>query len=133
MTRYAFLPAFLLLAVACMDSTSSNGGCTASATLTCVTIQDFTFSPASVTIKAGTAVMWTNNGPSSHTTTSDSGVWNSGALSAPGGGGGYGGPTAGGSYEFTFSTPGTYGYHCTIHPPTVSQYAAFRGTITVTK
>jgi len=35
-----------------------------------VTIQDFSFSPSTLTIKAGTSVKWTNNGPSAHTTTS---------------------------------------------------------------
>ena len=34
-----------------------------------VTIQDFSFSPATLTIKAGTIVHWKNNGPSAHTTT----------------------------------------------------------------
>lgn len=96
-----------------------------------VTIQDFSFSPSTLTIKVGTSVKWTNNGPSSHTTTSDSGVWDSGTLSAPSGGGGYGGGTAGGTYQFTFTTPGTYNYHCKIHPP--SSYPGFTGTITVTQ
>jgi plastocyanin len=94
-----------------------------------VTIQDFTFSPATVTIKAGTTVRWTNNGPSAHTTTSDAGAWNSGTLSPPGGGGGYGGGSAGGTFDFTFMQPGTFGYHCSIHPP--SLYPNFVGTVTV--
>jgi plastocyanin len=97
-----------------------------------VTIQDFTFSPASLTIKAGTTVRWTNNGPSAHTTTSDAGAWGSATLSPPGsGGGGYGGGgSAGGTFDFTFPQPGTYPYHCSLHPP--SSYPGFTGTITVT-
>jgi plastocyanin len=84
-----------------------------------VTIQDFTFSPASLTIKAGTTVRWTNNGPSAHTTTSDMGVWSSDVLSV------------GGTFDFTFTQPGTYPYHCSLHPPNL--YPGFIGTVTVTQ
>jgi plastocyanin len=102
-----------------------------------VTIQDFTFSPAVLTIKAGTSVRWTNNGPSAHTTTSDTGVWDSGVLSAPGSAGGMsggmsgGGGSAGNTFDFTFTQPGTYQYHCTLHPP--SLYPGFIGSVTVTQ
>jgi plastocyanin len=51
-----------------------------------LTIQDFTFSPATVSIKVGEPVRWTNRGASPHTTTSGNGVWDSGQLNAPGGG-----------------------------------------------
>jgi plastocyanin len=100
-----------------------------------VTIQDFTFSPASRTITAGTTVRWTNNGPSAHTTVSDMGAWSSGVLSPPGSGGGMsgmngGGGSAGGTFDFTFMQPGTYPYHCAIHPP--SMFPGFIGTVTVT-
>jgi plastocyanin len=94
-----------------------------------VAIQDFTFSPSTVTLKVGTTVRWTNNGPSAHTTTSDAGAWNSGTLSPPSGGGGYGGGSAGATFDFTFMQPGTFGYHCSIHPP--SAYPGFVGTVTV--
>jgi len=100
-----------------------------------VTIQDFSFSPASVTIKAGTNVRWTNNGPSVHTTTSDAGTWASPSLAAPSGGGadpGYSASSAmaGGTFDFAFTQPGTYPYHCSLHPP--SSFPGFTGTITVT-
>ncbi len=113
-----------------MTGPSGGGGGGATAA---VTIQDFTFSPATLTVKAGTTVTWTNNGPSAHTTVSDKGVWTSGTLAAPGGGGGYGGGggSAGGTFSYTFMTPGTFGYHCAIHPPTLAQYSGFVGTVTV--
>lgn len=95
-----------------------------------VTIQDFSFSPGSVTITAGTTVRWTNAGPSAHTTTSDAGAWASTPLGAPQGGVGYGGGSAGGTFDFTFTQAGTYPYHCSLHPP--SSYPGFTGTITVT-
>jgi len=78
-----------------------------------VTIADFQFTPASMQVAQGTTVTWTNNGPANHTSTSDTGAWDSGVL-APGK-----------SFSFKFNTPGTFTYHCTIHPN-------MKGTITVT-
>ena len=97
-----------------------------------VSIQNFSFSPAAVTIKAGTTVHWTNRGPSAHTTTSDNGTWDSGSLAGPStGGGGYGGNgSPGGSFDFTFTQAGTFSYHCSLHPP--SMFPNFTGTVTVT-
>ena len=69
---------------------------------------NFSFQPASVTIKVGSAVTWVNNSNVPHTATSDSGSavsWDSSAIS-----------TGGGSYSFTFTKPGTYAYHCSFHP-----------------
>ncbi|HEY7026047.1 MAG TPA: plastocyanin/azurin family copper-binding protein [Gemmatimonadales bacterium] len=97
-----------------------------------VTIQNFSFAPANVSIKVGGTVKWTNKGPSPHTTTSDQSVWASSQLNPPvGGGGGYGGGGGmpGGAYTLTFHTAGTYGYHCSIHPP--STYPGFTGTVVV--
>ncbi len=129
----------MALMLACSSSSGSNltapsgggggGGGGASAD---ITIQNYSFSPATVTVKVGTTVRWTNNGPSAHTTVSDQGVWTSGTLAAPGGGGGYGGGgSAGGTFSFTFMTPGTFGYHCALHPP--SMFPGFIGTVTVTQ
>ena len=61
------------------------------------------FSPASLTVAAGTTVTWQNKDTIAHTSTSNNGVFN-GSL-APGG-----------SYSYTFGAKGTYQYHCTIHP-----------------
>lgn len=113
-----------LWAWACNDASAP------SCTSNCVTIQDFSFTPETLTVTAGARVTWTNAGPSTHTVTSDGGTFNSGALAAPNGGNGYGGATAGGVFQFTFSTPGTYPYHCSIHPP--ASYPAFIGTVVVT-
>jgi plastocyanin len=99
-----------------------------------VTISDFSFSPSTLSVKAGTTVTWVNQGPMTHNTVSDTGVWGSANLAPPtGGGGGYGGGTAGGSFTFTFPTPGSYPYHCSLHPPTNPLYSNFVGTITVTQ
>lgn len=97
------------------SSTPTGGGMTGGTT---VSISDFVFSPSTMSVKVGTTVTWTNNGPSAHTTTSDGGVWDSGTLGA------------GGTFQHTFMQTGTFGYHCTNHPP--SLYPGFVGTVTVT-
>ena len=68
-----------------------------------VSIVNMSFQPASLTINVGQTVTWTNNDTMAHTVTSDTGVWNSGTLNP------------GGSFSFTFTTPGTYTYHCAFH------------------
>ncbi len=69
-----------------------------------VTIQNFAFSPKTLTVAPGTTVRWTNKDSAAHTVTSDSGsTLASGDLSQ------------GKSYTHTFSAAGTYTYHCAIH------------------
>jgi len=78
-----------------------------------ITIQDFAFSPLTLTIHAGDTVVWTNQDAMGHTVTSDSGgELNSSTI--PGGG----------TYSHTFAAAGTYSYHCSIHP-------SMKGTIIV--
>jgi plastocyanin len=70
-----------------------------------VTIQNFAFSPATLTVAPGTTVVWTNRDSTAHTVTSDTGAWPAS------------GPLATGqSFSLTFARPGTYPYHCSIHP-----------------
>src|SRR5215213_6033552 len=69
-----------------------------------VSIQDFFFDPGQLTVAPGTTVTWVNKGPSPHTTTADDGSWDSGTLQQ------------GEDFSFTFDQPGTYTYHCSIHP-----------------
>jgi plastocyanin len=71
-----------------------------------VTVADFSFSPKCIKVSAGTTVTWHNTGMPIHTVTSDAGApvtFNSGALGS------------GGSFQFTFTDPGTVGYHCIPH------------------
>ena len=79
----------------------------ATAGTSAVTIQNFAFSPATLTVKSGTTVTWTNLDDADHQIASDSGApvsFSSSALAR------------GASYQFTFTSPGTYTYHCAIHP-----------------
>ena len=80
-----------------------------------VTIQNFAFSPAAITVKKGTTVTWTNQDDTSHTVTENDGK---NGPSAPPLGQGQG-------YSFTFNQTGTFHYHCSIHQE-------MTGTVTVT-
>ena len=68
-----------------------------------VNIQNSAFAPPTTTIKVGDTVTWTNRDAFSHTSTSDTGAWNTGVI------------TAGASGSFTFTSAGTFAYHCSIH------------------
>jgi plastocyanin len=75
-----------------------------------IAIKDFVFSPSTLTIKAGSTVSWVNQGSAPHTVNSDKSSpvqFASKELQS------------GGSYSFTFSKPGTYPFHCSIHPSMV--------------
>jgi LPXTG-motif cell wall-anchored protein len=69
-----------------------------------VSIQDFFFDSGQLTVAPGTTVTWVNKGQAPHTTTADDGTWDSGTLQP------------GEDFSFTFDQPGTYTYHCSIHP-----------------
>ena len=69
-----------------------------------VTIQNFAFGPASLSIASGTTVTWTNNDTTAHTATADDGSFDSSNI-APGS-----------SFSQAFDTAGTFAYHCSIHP-----------------
>ena len=69
-----------------------------------VNIDQFTFYPQRITVKAGTTVTWTNEDDDSHTVASSSKLFKSKALDT------------GDKFSFTFTTPGTYAYICSVHP-----------------
>jgi plastocyanin len=70
-----------------------------------VSIDNFTFGPQSLTVKAGTTITWTNKDDIPHGIASaNNGFAKSRALDTDD------------SYSFTFTTPGTYQYFCYIHP-----------------
>jgi plastocyanin len=128
------LGTLLLVGAACGGGSSSPTGVASNPppqpSVVSVAMDNYSFAPAALTIKAGTAVRWSNDGTTPHTATSDTGVspgFDSGSV-GPGGPDGYGGMTAGGTFKTTFTTPGTYRYHCTFHGTT----QGMTGTITVT-
>ena len=75
-----------------------------------VSIKNFAFNPATLTVSSGTTVTWMNNDSAPHQIKSD--TFNSSALNQ------------GEKFEFKFDTPGTFNYSCSIHP-------SMKGTIIV--
>jgi amicyanin len=75
----------------------------ASAEEIAVKIGNFTFGPQELKVKAGTTVTWTNEDDIPHTVVSPNN-FRSKVLDTDG------------KYSFTFSTPGTYSYFCSLHP-----------------
>lgn len=69
-----------------------------------VKIDNFTFGPAELTVKAGTSITWTNRDDIPHTVVSTDKVFKSKVLDTDE------------KFSFTFSAPGTFPYFCSIHP-----------------
>jgi plastocyanin len=76
-----------------------------------VNIQNFAFNPASITVPRGTTVTWVNQDPANHQIINDAqgsiaqgAIFTSNSLQK------------GETYSFNFVNPGTYPYHCSIHP-----------------
>lgn len=77
-----------------------------------MTIEDFSFQPASVTVNVGDSVTWTNADEAAHSATADDGSFDTGTF----------GKGESRSHEFTEA--GTYSYICTPHP-------SMKGTVRV--
>ncbi len=69
-----------------------------------VTIQNFQFAPDALTVPVGTTVTWTNRDEDTHTVTEANKRFSSKVLDP------------GQAFSYTFTAPGTYSYHCAIHP-----------------
>src|SRR5262245_21306748 len=130
-TRWAAVAVLVLLAAACGDdddssdgaatattAASSEGGgggsdaCAGSGSDASVTIADFAFDPADVTVASGGVVEVSNDDGTTHTFTSDEGGFD---CEIPGGES---------ANVVVSADPGEYDFHCRIHP-------AMTGTITV--
>ena len=69
-----------------------------------VKIDNFTYNPPQITVKAGTTVTWVNHDDIPHTVTSKTMAFKSNALDTDD------------KFSFTFATPGSYPYFCALHP-----------------
>jgi plastocyanin len=96
------------LAAACGGGGSSSDGGGSSSTGgqgggNAVTIDNLAFSPATLNLKTGQEVTWTNKQDIAHTVTADGGAFD---HQMP----------PGATFSFTFDKAGSFPYHCTIHP-----------------
>ena len=78
-----------------------------------VSIDNFAFAPATLTVKAGSTVTWTNHDEEPHTVAASDGSFHSPGMGT------------GATYSHTFPTAGKFDYLCSIHP-------SMHGTVVVT-
>jgi plastocyanin len=74
-----------------------------------VGIDNFTFSPGTITVPVGTKVEWVNNDDIPHTVTETTGKFSSAALDTED------------KFSFTFTQAGTFEYFCSLHPHMVGK------------
>lgn len=74
------------------------------AAATKITIDNFSFTPADVTVPIGTTITWVNHDDVPHTVVSNDKKFKSKALDTDD------------TFSFTFTQGGTYEYYCSVHP-----------------
>ena len=102
MKRAGLIVALLLVLAACTPKTVPAP--VPQAGIVDVQIKGFAFNPPVLTISKGDTVRWTNKDSAPHTATADDNAFTTDTLQT------------GQSGQITFDKPGTYAYHCAIHP-----------------
>jgi plastocyanin len=92
------------LTVAVLSAASAFPAAPVQAADTEVKIDQHSFIPQRITVKAGATVAWVNDDDIPHTVASSSKVFKSKALDTSD------------KFSFTFTTPGVYEYFCSLHP-----------------
>ena len=93
-----------LVALPVAERAAAAGPSTAGVKTAEVKIDNFSFTPVTLTVKAGTQITWTNADDIPHTVVSEDQAFKSKALDTED------------RFTFTASKPGTYSYFCSIHP-----------------
>jgi len=109
LTMVAMVP----LATATATTTTATRAAHAAHATVHVTIENFAFSPAKLTVAPGTTVVWLQKDTVGHTVTSDTNAWTTSPLL-----------DQGKTFSYTFTKAGSYSYHCGPHP-------YMQGTVTV--
>ncbi len=74
-----------------------------------VVVENFSFQPGTLTIKAGTTVTWVNHDDEPHTVKENNKTFKSGTLDTDA------------KFSYKFASPGTYSYFCSLHPRMTGQ------------
>ena len=101
MKKSIFFASLLLLFVACSKDNSTDNGGTGNPNT--ISIKNSAFSPPSLQVNINSTVTWINDDNMVHTVTSDNGSFDSGDI-APGA-----------RFSYTFTSTGTFNYHCIHH------------------
>ena len=104
--RFIFRTTALLLALVSVVALSNKNALAGSQNSTAseVKIDNFSFTPTTLTVAAGTTVTWTNSDDVPHTVVSDDKVFKSKVLDTDE------------KFSYTFTKPGSYPYFCSVHP-----------------
>jgi plastocyanin len=105
-TSTSTTPSIVCPSPQCVNVTIPSGGASPPAGYTTGAKTQYGFTPDVVTVVIGknNTVYWVNNDAAVHTATSDTaGVFDSGTMNA------------GATFQWTFTTAGTYTYHCNFH------------------
>ena len=107
--KFAIILTLTLCAIAVASHEShlkahAAGSTTASANPNEIVIENFSFEPTTLTVKAGTTVTWVNRDDEPHTATATDKRFNSKTLDT------------GDRFSQDFNAPGTYNYYCALHP-----------------
>jgi plastocyanin len=98
-----FISLFMVLVITNSCSKSSSGSSGGPGPNE-VWIEGNAFNPSTITVAAGTTITWTNKDGVTHSVTSNTSIFDSGAMNA------------GGTFPHQFAAAGSYPYHCTFHP-----------------
>jgi len=90
-------------------SSTANSKTRAAAAPNEVMIENFSFAPATITVKAGTKVTWINHDDVPHTVDENDKRFRSGTMDTDD------------QYSYTFTSPGTFNYFCALHPKMTGQ------------
>lgn len=74
-----------------------------------VNVENFSFQPGTLTVMAGTSVTWVNHDDVPHTVYENDKRFKSGTLDTDA------------KFSYTFTSPGTYSYYCSLHPRMTGQ------------
>jgi plastocyanin len=97
-----FYAALLVFAVATAGNFTMVRG--ADAKTVEVKVDNYTFTPGTLTVPVNTTITWVNHDDVPHTIVSSDGVFKSKALDTDD------------KYSYTFTKAGTYPYYCGVHP-----------------
>ena len=88
-----------------VSSSKSSADSSTAVSTDSVTLENYIFTPATIKVKVGTTVTWTNKDAVHHSVTGDNGGLPDGPLFGQGE-----------TYKYTFTKAGTFTYHCSPHP-----------------
>jgi plastocyanin len=74
-----------------------------------VMVENFSFQPGTLTVKAGTTVTWVNHDDEPHTVNENNKTFKSGTLDTDA------------KFSYKFTSPGTFSYFCSLHPRMTGQ------------